>query len=69
MCRLALLKSKRSVFSQLNYATTVLLTFDLDIDEVWVYTEGQVGGECPGGGGPGYEADRGVLIQGEIHNH
>ena len=49
--------------------TTVVLTFDLDVGEVWVYTEGQVGGECPGGGGPGDEADRGVLIQGEIHNH
>ena len=51
------------------FVTTVLLTFDLDIGVVWVYTEGQVGGECPGGGGPGDEADRGVLIQEEIHNY
>ena len=46
-----------------------LLTFDLDVYELWMHAQGQVGGECPGGGGPCDDAGRGVVIQGEIDNH
>ena len=46
-----------------------LYTFDLDIGEVWVYTEGEVARQRPRSGRPGDDADRGVLVEGKGHNY
>ena len=42
-----------------------LYTFDLDIGEVWVYTEGKVARQRPWSGRPGDDTDRGGPRQGE----
>ena len=47
----------------------IIYTFDLDIGEVRVYTEGQVARQRPRSGRPGDDADRGVLVEGKGHNH
>lgn len=45
------------------------LTFDLDVLELWVDTQGQVAGQGPRGGGPGYQTHTLVLLQGEVDDH
>lgn len=45
------------------------LTFDLDIQIVWVDTECQVAGQCPRCGGPGDQTNILILNQGEVDNH
>lgn len=46
----------------------LLLTFDLHIHHLWVDTEGQVAGQCPGCGGPGNERHLLILYQWEVND-
>lgn len=46
----------------------LLLTFDLDIRHLWVDTEGQVAGQCPGCGRPGNQGHLFVFHQREVND-
>ena len=51
------------------YAHACIVTFNFDISKFWVDTEGKVARQHPRGGRPGNDADSGIFVQWEGHNH